>query len=75
MKKKDSYIEDLLPETSFQYIESRLNDSRIRLICNNCGYRFFSKRQYSFIDNLEGYDELITGVKCPNCGSDDVEEI
>jgi len=75
MEKRNYFVEDLLPEFSYDYIESRLNDSRIRLICNNCGYRFFSQKQYSFVDNLEGYDELISGIRCPNCGSDDLDEI
>ncbi len=75
MGKDDIYLENLLPNTSIEYIESRFNDLRIRLVCNQCGFRFLSKKHYSFVDNLEGYDELIDGARCPNCGSDDVEEI
>ncbi len=75
MEKKDFMFEDLLPEANLNYIESRFNDLRIRLLCNNCGYRFFSVKKYSFIDNLEGYDEIISGIRCPNCGSDDIDEI
>ncbi|MEJ5272768.1 MAG: hypothetical protein WH035_01445 [Spirochaetota bacterium] len=75
MDRNKLYIEDLFPSNDFEYIESRFNDLRIRLVCNDCGYKFFSKKEYSFIDNLEGYDEIIDGIRCPNCGSSDVEEI
>ncbi|MFN3411042.1 MAG: hypothetical protein ACK4YF_02650 [Exilispira sp.] len=74
MRKEEIQIEELFPD-DFNYIETRFNDLRIRLLCNDCGYRFFSQRKYSFVDNLEGYDELIDGIRCPNCGSADIEEI
>jgi rubredoxin len=75
MEKEQIYKEDIIPSDNLDYIETRFNDLRVRLVCNDCGYKFFSKRNYSFVDNLEGYDELIDGVRCPNCGSKDVEEI
>lgn len=74
MRKEEIQIKELFPY-DYNYIETRFNDLRIRLLCNVCGYRFFSQKKYSIMDNLEGYDELIDGVRCPNCGSDDVEEI
>lgn len=74
-KEISTYDSDSEMIENLSYIESRFNDTRIRLLCNICGYRFYSKRKYSFVDNLEGYDELIDGTRCPNCGSDDLDEI
>lgn len=67
--------ENYLFSDNIDYIESRFNDLRIRLLCNDCGYRFFSTKKYSFVDNLEGYDEIVDGIRCPNCGSINIDEI
>jgi Zn finger protein HypA/HybF involved in hydrogenase expression len=72
---RNNNLEIIDEDNETDYIDTRLNDKRVRMMCNFCGYRFFSRYYFSSFDNLEGFDENEFTEKCPNCGSDDVEEI
>ena len=55
------------------YINNRFSSSGLKLVCNDCGYKWVKKIKISG-DNLEDFEDYQGHDHCPMCGSSDVEE-
>ena len=55
------------------YINNRLADPKIKLICNDCGYKWEKSKKID-IEDLEDFEDYRGHDHCPMCGSKNIEE-